>query len=397
MDEISALMGMGITNEEQLRAMADGLRGQKRAADAFALSTVPEIQASAQNQQQSILEGAKQAGLAKAKEADRLSREKIAKKNREATIDAAEIRAGAEGREGKPPAAMAGTFQNNLSLQMRIKRMNGIYSSMNAEQRDAVDNAPESVGLALLDKVTPEGTARLVAENTLYADPLVQEYLATGHKIKSGLSRALSGTALTKYEIRDRDEWQPMAAGIGQKQRQIRLNNIYADLVADQGAFQAAYPEYGSTVLENFKSTYGDVSYSLPNFEEAGGTVGGSAATAPTEMTVDAFGKLSVDAKQAYLDTLTDPKKFRAFYEEVKAARGQEAPPTTPKVTPEVLPPTLLGTEHEPFQTQRQAERQRMQEETEQSNRALADKVKSGFRYLKKSGDKVAPYYGTQQ
>jgi hypothetical protein len=87
-DSISALMSPA-TEEEQLKALAEGLRGRKQAADFFALSTIAPLQQMAQGQQTEIQEAAKaQGGLRKAladreqrtadREADRLSREQIA-------------------------------------------------------------------------------------------------------------------------------------------------------------------------------------------------------------------------------------------------------------------------------------------------------------------------------
>jgi hypothetical protein len=73
-DSISALMSPA-TEEEQLKALADGLRGRKQAADFFALSTIAPLQQMAQGQQTEIQEAAKaQGGLRKAL-ADRQSRE----------------------------------------------------------------------------------------------------------------------------------------------------------------------------------------------------------------------------------------------------------------------------------------------------------------------------------
>lgn len=65
MDEFDALLGMGITDEEELRALAQGLRGKKEAADFFALSTIPTIAKPAQQSRDTALKSAEQAGMLK--------------------------------------------------------------------------------------------------------------------------------------------------------------------------------------------------------------------------------------------------------------------------------------------------------------------------------------------
>jgi hypothetical protein len=79
MDGIDALMGLVPTEEEELRAMADQLRGKKRAADFFAVSTVPGIGDISRQQQKDIQSQAASAGLWRSRDLDRQSMERRAK------------------------------------------------------------------------------------------------------------------------------------------------------------------------------------------------------------------------------------------------------------------------------------------------------------------------------
>lgn len=63
MPTIDALLGIGnLTDEERMRTMADSLRGQKRAADVFSLSTIAPIAQSARQESANIMGAAEQAG-----------------------------------------------------------------------------------------------------------------------------------------------------------------------------------------------------------------------------------------------------------------------------------------------------------------------------------------------
>jgi hypothetical protein len=62
---IDALMGMGISDEEQQRMLADRLRGRQQAADFFSLSTVAPISQAAQAEQKRITSAAQEAGVLK--------------------------------------------------------------------------------------------------------------------------------------------------------------------------------------------------------------------------------------------------------------------------------------------------------------------------------------------
>lgn len=61
MDPISAMLGLQ-KDDESLKALADGLRGRQKAADFFALTTVPQIARGAQNEQALVADAATRAG-----------------------------------------------------------------------------------------------------------------------------------------------------------------------------------------------------------------------------------------------------------------------------------------------------------------------------------------------
>lgn len=84
MATIDALLGIGdLTEEERMRTMADQLRGRKRAADVFALSTVKPIAQAAQAEQASVLEAAQTAGGLRQRALTRASQEERDRLNRE--------------------------------------------------------------------------------------------------------------------------------------------------------------------------------------------------------------------------------------------------------------------------------------------------------------------------
>ena len=91
MNEMDALLGLGITDEEELRAMSDALRGRKNAADFFSISTVPNIQRAAEGEQAAVYNAAKQAGLLRSRELDRQQRDREAM-----------LRAASGGRDSNP-------------------------------------------------------------------------------------------------------------------------------------------------------------------------------------------------------------------------------------------------------------------------------------------------------
>ena len=82
MDSISALMSPA-TDEEELQALADSLRGRKRAADFFSLSTIAPLQQMAQGQQREVQDAAKGQGVLRRAMADRNQRAEQAELSRE--------------------------------------------------------------------------------------------------------------------------------------------------------------------------------------------------------------------------------------------------------------------------------------------------------------------------
>jgi hypothetical protein len=76
MDMISAAMGLEYGSDEEMRALSQRLRKEKRAADIFAMS--PTFAKEAQQQQESIMASAEKAGLHRAKQLNRQSQEKMA-------------------------------------------------------------------------------------------------------------------------------------------------------------------------------------------------------------------------------------------------------------------------------------------------------------------------------
>ena len=62
MDDISALLGLGVEDAQKTQMLANSLRGRKDAADRFALSTIGNISQGAQGEQGAIMAGAQQAG-----------------------------------------------------------------------------------------------------------------------------------------------------------------------------------------------------------------------------------------------------------------------------------------------------------------------------------------------
>lgn len=83
MDEISALMGLGLEEEEQLKALAEQLRGRKQAADFFSATTVAPLREAANREQESVQGATAQAGLLKRALEERRSREEMGRLDRE--------------------------------------------------------------------------------------------------------------------------------------------------------------------------------------------------------------------------------------------------------------------------------------------------------------------------
>lgn len=81
-DAIDAMLGIGTDSEEELRALADQLRGKRRSADWLSVTTVPTIRDLAQNRQAEIMSGAEQAGRLRRATMDRDSQDERARLTR---------------------------------------------------------------------------------------------------------------------------------------------------------------------------------------------------------------------------------------------------------------------------------------------------------------------------
>lgn len=74
-DQYEMLMGLGLDDDEKIKVLADSLRGKQRAADFFALSTVPTINSAANQRVEDLQSNAERVGVLKNALADRQSRE----------------------------------------------------------------------------------------------------------------------------------------------------------------------------------------------------------------------------------------------------------------------------------------------------------------------------------
>lgn len=90
-DPIAALLGLEIDDEEKTRALADTLRGRKRAADFFSLSTVDPIARGAQAEAGDVLASAKTAGSLRQTMANREQQQRLQDERLEAARQAATL------------------------------------------------------------------------------------------------------------------------------------------------------------------------------------------------------------------------------------------------------------------------------------------------------------------
>jgi hypothetical protein len=94
---IDTLLGIGLTDEEEMAATAEALRGRKQAADMFGISTVDNIAAAAQQEGGDVMETAKQGGqLVKARQ-DREARAAEGVLDRGGRLETAIAKAGGGG------------------------------------------------------------------------------------------------------------------------------------------------------------------------------------------------------------------------------------------------------------------------------------------------------------
>lgn len=153
MDDISAMLGLGIDDAQKTQMLADSLRGRKDAADRFALSTIGNIAAGAQGEQKAVLAGAQQAGgLRKAQQAREQAAEQ-ARLNR--ALQAEEGRLGRESREriadeGLVNALEVARLKNagdaNDNLDTRTRQIESDLRSYSKEfQKTNIPRVEESV------------------------------------------------------------------------------------------------------------------------------------------------------------------------------------------------------------------------------------------------------------
>lgn len=112
MSDIDALMGLGISEEEQLKMLADSLRGRQRAADFFALSSVEPISRAAEGEQKRVTTSAAQAGLLNKALREERGRNERSRLQRQNNIDVARLYAARSGGANAPDPTQPGTTKN---------------------------------------------------------------------------------------------------------------------------------------------------------------------------------------------------------------------------------------------------------------------------------------------
>jgi len=261
MNPLQALM-MPVSDDEQMKALAQSLRGRQTAADFFSASSIPNLQKMAQSEQEYIQNvGNRQGVLREAMErrkqdqaqhdaqmAFRYEDLKQRGMDREATnalrMTLAQMRG--ENTTGieplKPGAKTQETYVEGVKLMQDVGAIDSIYAEMDEAQKAQLDQPIEEIGLAAIDLVAPDGVSRLARENLVYTDPKAREYLAAGNRLTQRLSNLAAGLTVTGYEMKARDTWSPFAVGISQEERQIRLNNIGKDLFGKVELQRQLYP-----------------------------------------------------------------------------------------------------------------------------------------------------------
>ena len=210
------MMGLGVTDDQRLQALADSLRGRRQAADVFAMSTISPLAKAAQGEQrrvQATAEGIGALRRARMQEADRTAREyaiqqrreEEAARSREATAGIQTAREAEAQRErdfkermkrlelgakgDKPPTAAqqtaryrADTFEQGLSDMREIL----------AEGYD-----PTSPG-GLKDKITSRSDLLRWA-----ASPEGEQWQSATNTVKEAALRTATGAAAPEGENRD--------------------------------------------------------------------------------------------------------------------------------------------------------------------------------------------------
>jgi len=268
MSDIDALLGLGISDEDQLRAMADRLRGRERAADFFALSTVEPIQQAAAGEQKRITDAAGQAGVLKKALADRealtarneaniLSREREGAADRKNRLDYANIMAEARkygmGADGYDPRRPYGALKTKAE-RADFETLPGELASIDMLSETYKDEfgplVPWSGGLeTALGKAIPGNTLGWAEQNNYYGNFEAFHNLMKRHKI--------FGSAFTRVE---QEAWnrayidantQPNVA-----RNRLRMMQHMARRAAEASAIKAYESNVSMDLIENF---YGDV------------------------------------------------------------------------------------------------------------------------------------------
>lgn len=131
--------------------------------------------------------------------------------------------------------------QNYAANQRALSRIDQI-------RQKTMQLSPE--GAAELDSPWYEITSRVLPDSVrrradeAFYSPESEEILKIGSQIESDIRRAFAGTAVTKYEQQDTQEWSPMAPGLSQDQRQARWGMIERDLMEAQALYGEMYPNY---------------------------------------------------------------------------------------------------------------------------------------------------------
>lgn len=152
MADINALLGMGISDEEQLNELANQLRGRKQAADFFAATTVPSIRESANREQESVLQSAKEAGVLRRAMQDRKSREEIAAANRDAAMARALINARARAQSSGAKKSWGGLGSTSEREEFRTIAQNlGAINNLSGSWKDEFAPSVQVPGMGSLE------------------------------------------------------------------------------------------------------------------------------------------------------------------------------------------------------------------------------------------------------
>lgn len=172
MDDISALLGLGVEDDQKTRMLADSLRGRKDAADRFALSTIGNIAGGAQSEQKAVQMGAQQAGGLRKARQTREQQAEQARLNR--ALQREEGRLGRESREriaqeGLTNAMEIARLKNegdvNTTLDTRARQVESDLKSYSREfQKTNIPRVEESVRAvdSLLDRLPRNKAGELV-------------------------------------------------------------------------------------------------------------------------------------------------------------------------------------------------------------------------------------------